>query len=92
MNILLIKFDFNWMLAQSISFVCSVTNGFIWNSLWTFRGMGSGKRHEQYLKFVVVNIIGLVLTFAVMSGILFAITGTIASADSHRHAGASHLL
>ena len=91
MNLLLIKFEFNWMIAQSISFVCAVTNGFIWNSLWTFRGMGSGKRHEQYLKFVAVNIVGLILTFVIMSAILFALTGNISSPGHQQHAGVSHL-
>ena len=56
----------NWIVAQTISFTFAVTNGFVWNSLWTFRGMGSGKRHEQYLKFLAVNIVGLLLNIGIM--------------------------
>src|SRR5262245_12726840 len=51
----------NPTLAKTISFLFAVTNGFIWNSRWTFRGLGSGKKHELYMKFVMVNCVGLVL-------------------------------
>ncbi len=59
-----------WGVAQTISFPVAVTNGFIWNSLWTFRGMGSGKRHEQYLKFVAINLVGYALTIGIMNTVL----------------------
>jgi putative flippase GtrA len=67
----------NWILAQSISFALAVTNGFIWNSLWTFRGLGVGKRHERYAKFVAVNVIGLLLNVAIMKCVFFLFTGNI---------------
>src|ERR1051326_3778389 len=50
-----------WFVAKTFSFSLAVTNGYIWNSMWTFRGLGSGPRHEQYMKFVAVNIVGLLL-------------------------------
>lgn len=68
---------FHWVLAQAISFSLAVTNGFIWNSLWTFRGLGSGKRHEQYLKFVAVNIVGLLLNVLIMKIVFFTFTGQV---------------
>lgn len=68
---------FHWVLAQTISFAVAVTNGFIWNSLWTFRGLGSGKRHEQYVRFVGVNIVGLLLNVAIMKGIFLFFTGKL---------------
>lgn len=67
----------HWIIAQTISFAFAVTNGFIWNSLWTFRGMGSGKRHEQYGKFVAVNIVGLGLNLFIMKSVFFFFTGHI---------------
>ena len=54
-------FGLNQTLAKSISFVFSVSNGFFWNSRWTFRGMGSGCLHEMYTKFIAINAVGLVL-------------------------------
>ncbi len=77
MNVLYQKFGINWVFASTISFVFAVTNGFIWNSIWTFRGMGSGKRHEQYVKFVAVNVIGWVLNLIIMTVIIYLLTGEI---------------
>lgn len=75
LNLLTQKFGMFWIAAGTISFLFAVTNGYIWNSLWTFRGMGSGKRHEQYIKFVAVNIVGFVLNIAIMKLMLMALSG-----------------
>jgi putative flippase GtrA len=63
------------LLAKTISFLVSVTNGYIWNSRWTFRGMGSGPRHEMYVKFVLVNIVGLALNLTIFKLVLTIFTG-----------------
>ncbi len=76
-------------LASSISFALAVTNGYIWNSVWTFRGMGSSSRHKQYLKFVAVNIVGYILTMAIMSGMIFALTGRVMAISPHSHSDIS---
>ncbi len=47
--------------AALIGFIISVTNGFIWNSRWTFSASGRQNRKRQYLQFVLVNIVGLLL-------------------------------
>ena len=67
----------HWVVAKVISFSFAVTNGFIWNSFWTFRGMGSGKRHEMYVKFVTVNVIGLILNVAIMKLVFMVSTGKL---------------
>jgi putative flippase GtrA len=64
-----------WFVAKTISFALAVTNGYTWNSMWTFRGMGAGPRHEQYVKFVAINIVGLVLNIGIMKSIFFLFTG-----------------
>ena len=71
------KLNWNWIVAQTISFSFAVTNGFIWNSLWTFRGMGSGRRHEHYMKFVGLNIVGLLLNIGIMKFIFLLFTGRL---------------
>ena len=71
---LVYKFGFNPTLAKAISFVFGVTNGFIWNSKWTFQGMGSGRRHEMYVKFLLVNMVGFVLNIFLFKSVLFAFT------------------
>lgn len=53
-------------LAQCCSFLFAVTNGFIWNSRWTFHETHREGRHERYGKFVLTNMVGLALNQAVL--------------------------
>ena len=39
--------------------------------------MGSGKKHEQYVKFVTVNLIGLALNLAIMKTVFLIFTGRL---------------
>ena len=48
------------ILANCISFSIGVTNGFIWNRLWAFKAT-EGHAPTQYLRFVLVNLVGLAL-------------------------------
>lgn len=72
---LIYRLGMNATLSKTISFLFAVTNGFIWNSLWTFRGMGSGRRHEMYVKFMLVNCVGLVLNITMFKSVLWCFTG-----------------
>lgn len=62
-----------WILGfgKNLSHVCSfslaVTNGFFLNRAWTFRRSCAGKLERQYLMFVAVNLVGLFLSWMVMS-------------------------
>lgn len=67
--------NWNWILAQTLSFCVAVSNGYIWNSMWTFKGVGESKHHEMYLKFVGVNVIGLVLNLIIMNIVFLLFTG-----------------
>jgi putative flippase GtrA len=72
---LIYMFSFNATLAKVISFLFAVTNGFFWNSRWTFQGMGSGRRHEMYVKFLLVNCVGLTLNVLIFKSVLFLFIG-----------------
>jgi putative flippase GtrA len=74
-SFLVYSLNLNPTLSKAISFLFAVTNGFIWNSRWTFRGMGSGKKHEMYVKFVTVNGIGFVLNILLFKSVLWMFTG-----------------
>ena len=76
-KILMHRFNTPWLVAGTIAFALGVTNGFIWNSRWTFRGLGSGRQHELYGKFVAVNIVGLLLNLCIMKLVFIAMTGQI---------------
>lgn len=69
------KFPRNTTVAKAISFLFGVTNGFIWNSRWTFQGMGSGRRHEMYIKFMLVNTVGLILNILLFKSVILLFTG-----------------
>jgi putative flippase GtrA len=79
-KLLMHRFDTPWLIAAIIGFALGVTNGFVWNSRWTFRGLGSGRQHELYAKFVAVNIVGLILNLCIMELVFIAVTGAV----SHR--------
>ena len=72
---LIFHFSANPTWAKIVSFLFAVTNGFIWNSRWTFKSMGSGRRHELYVKFLLVNCVGLFLNVFIFNVILFLLTG-----------------
>ena len=68
-------FRMYWLAAFTLSFAVAVTNGYIWNSLWTFRGLGAAKRHLQYLKFVAVNVVGYALNSLIMVLVILLLAG-----------------
>ena len=76
-NLLLLHFEIPWLLAAVVGFALGVTNGFIWNSRWTFKGLGSGRQHELYAKFVAVNLVGLLLNVTIMKLVFVAMSGQI---------------
>jgi len=68
------KLGMHWVPAQTISFTFAASNGFVWNSLWTFRGLGSGARHIQYARFVAFSFVGYLLNLGIIQGVLSAFT------------------
>src|SRR5260221_4235360 len=43
------------IIAKTISFMLAVTNGFFWNSRWTFETTDARKHHDRYAMFFPVN-------------------------------------
>ena len=66
-----------WWISATISFALAVTNGFIWNRLWTFRARGLAKVHSQYWRFFFANLIGLALNLALTKVFLIFFTGQL---------------
>jgi len=79
-RVMMSQFHWGWLPAQLVAFMVSVTNGFIWNSVWTFRGMGSGTRHAQYVRFFVVNVISLGFGLVLMKTFLVLMNGQLSHA------------
>ena len=53
------------LLANTVSFVAAITNGFFWNKHWTFRNKES-KHLQQFVKFATVAVVGLLINFGLM--------------------------
>ena len=68
LNLLVLAFDLNVYFSATISFIAAVTNGFIWNRLWTFKSQGAKTR--EYSKFMFINLAGLGLNLLIMYALI----------------------
>ena len=54
-------------LFKGFSFICAVTNSYLWNKFWTFESGGTQDMGRQFIKFLVVAGIGFVINVSVAS-------------------------
>lgn len=54
-----------YLVANIISYSISTLNSYLWNSRWVFKYQGDNKK-ETTLKFIVLNIFGLVLNTIIL--------------------------
>lgn len=57
-------------LLNSVSFLVAVVHSYAWNKLWTFKVKGRTDVPKQFLQFLIVSIIGLLIN----GGIVYIIT------------------
>jgi len=78
LNLLYYKAHILLLASVTLAFVLSVCNGFIWNRRWTFKEARLHAAHEQYVRFLAVNIVGWFLNTSIMVVIIshFASHGT----------------
>jgi dolichol-phosphate mannosyltransferase len=56
-----------YLAAAFLAFVVAVTNNFIWNALWTFRGRGAQKSTlHKYGSFLVISTVNLAINLLVL--------------------------
>lgn len=75
-SFLFYSLHFSISLASAISFLFGVTNGFIWNSRWTFSHIEAAAPRTRYAKFVAVNLVGLALNLICVNTILLLLNGS----------------
>jgi len=52
--------------ANTLSFLAGVFNNFVWNRLWTFSEARGQRWNNQFISFVTVSLIGLLLNNTLM--------------------------
>lgn len=57
--------DWQKIAANAIAVSLAIVNNFVWNRLWTFPEARSGSRFTQFLKFVSVAGVGVLLNSAI---------------------------
>ena len=57
---------FHFVVFKTISFLLASVNGYAWNKYWTF-GSGAPLSAKEYAKFVIANMVGLVLNVGTAS-------------------------
>lgn len=67
MNLLHFRFGVPLIPSKTVSFMAGVSNGFLWNSRWTFRHNRT-KTSVQFPKFFATNLVGLALNLSIMTG------------------------
>ena len=71
--LLVVRLGYTLYFWTLVAFVVAATNNFILNKFWTFHDTG-GRYKRQYMKFLMVSIMGLILTLFCM-GILVEFFG-----------------
>jgi len=68
--------DMHYLPAAVCSFVVAVTNNYVWNRLWTFRG-SRGHVAYQGIRFLIVSVAALGLNLLLLRGLVALGAGKI---------------
>ena len=63
-----------YIVFKVISFAFAVTNSYIWNKVWTFKKVDSKDTGKEFMSFIMISVIGLILNAAV-AGFLVIVIG-----------------
>jgi len=60
----------HFTLFKACSFIVAVTNSFFWNKFWTFKKKGGEKTGKDFVQFISVSVVGLLLNAGTASFIV----------------------
>jgi putative flippase GtrA len=63
---------------KCISFIVAVINSFFWNKKWTFRKQGQKNAGKEFVQFMLVSVIGLLLNAGIAS-LIVNVVGPVGS-------------
>ncbi len=63
-----------YVVFKVISFTFAVTNSYLWNKVWTFKKVDSKDTGKEFMQFIMISVIGLILNAAV-AGFLVIVVG-----------------
>lgn len=55
---------------KAIAFIVAVINSYLWNKFWTFRAGDTDSRATEFVKYVSITLVGVILNSGVTSGIV----------------------
>lgn len=58
-----------YSLYKSVSFIIAAVNSYLWNKFWTFKQETTKSMGKEFLRFLVVTIIGFLINVGIASGI-----------------------
>lgn len=65
-----------YIIFKIISFTFAVTNSYVWNKIWTFKKSDTKDTGKEFMQFIMISVIGLVLNAAV-AGFLVIVVGPL---------------
>ncbi len=65
-NFVLSVWHQNRYTSETLAFCISVVNGYVWNKRWTFKDTPVRAVHTQFIQFVLVNVVGLLIDLLIM--------------------------
>ena len=56
--------------GRAVSYLAAATTTWALNRVWTFRGRGNGRVHQQWALFLLVNLIGFVMNYGTYAALI----------------------
>jgi putative flippase GtrA len=67
MNLLVNVFDFTFLIAGTISFICAIISNFTWNRFWTYPDSRTKRIRYQLIQFTIVSVVGLAIRVPILA-------------------------